>query len=39
LKENRSFWSRVQRRAVTLYRKGQRKGLVTDRYVPGVFDD
>ncbi len=39
LKENGRFWARVQRRAVALYRKGQRKGLVADRYVPGVFDD
>ena len=39
LKENGGFWSRVQRRAVALYRKGQRKGLVADRFTPGAFDD
>ena len=38
LKENGAFWSRVQRRAIALYRKGQSKGLVAGRYVPDVVD-
>lgn len=38
LERNGAFWSRVQRRAIALYRKGQRKGLVADRYVPDALD-
>jgi len=34
LKANGRFWMRVRRRGVELYRKGQRKGLVADRFVP-----
>jgi heptose I phosphotransferase len=39
LQRNGEFWRRVQRRAINLYRKGQRKGLVADRYVPDAFDE
>jgi len=30
------FWQRVERRALALYRKGLRKGLVTGSYQPGM---
>jgi heptose I phosphotransferase len=39
LERNGAFWRRVQRRAIGLYRKGQRKGLVADRYTPDAFDE
>ena len=38
LATNGRFWARVRRRGVELYRKGQRKGLVADRFVPGRDD-
>jgi heptose I phosphotransferase len=33
LAANGRFWLRVRRRGIELYRKGQRKGLVADRFV------
>jgi heptose I phosphotransferase len=32
LRDRGAFWSRVERRAVALYREGQRKGLVENRF-------
>ncbi len=37
--DNGAFWSRVQRRAIALYRKGERKGLVASRRPVGMFDE
>ncbi len=34
LADDAAFWRRVRRRAIALYRKGRRKGLVANRFVP-----
>ena len=39
LRDNGEFWMRVERRAIALYNKGRRKGLMTDRDVPDAFND
>lgn len=39
LKRDGDFWMRVQRRGVELYRKGQRKGIVADRYIVDASDE
>jgi hypothetical protein len=38
-RRDRDFWRRVQRRGIELYRKGQRKGIVADRFVADAFDE
>jgi heptose I phosphotransferase len=38
LHANGAFWARVERRAVALYREGQRKGLVENRFAADAFD-
>jgi len=38
LDENGVFWARVRRRAIALYRKGKRKGLVAGRFEPDEDD-
>ncbi len=39
LKDSGAFWLRVEHRAIALYRKGQRKGLVTGRHAMEMSDE